>query len=185
VSNLSLPKYIVNFDELTDDLKNSLLDSIDANIKTNYPEINASNIYGLLNQLESLLPDVKYKKLGQKINDLICKNIEGDQKVKGILLDIPAIKNDYKEQFKFDYDVLITGLHFNQTGWKKDDRYSLEVNRTKIIDNATIKEIGEHKYFNTYYPVIRDTPISFILHNLSGNSRQTIIDLEYIKGNML
>ncbi|NFA14920.1 hypothetical protein EXM30_17090, partial [Clostridium botulinum] len=41
-----------------------------------------------------------------------------------ILLDIPAIQNDYIEQIKFDKDIYITGLHFNQTGWKKDDRYS-------------------------------------------------------------
>lgn len=102
--------------------------------------------------------------------------------MKGILLDIPAIQNDYKEQFKFDKDVYITGLHFNQTGWKKEDKYSLEINKIKIIDNVTTKEIGEHKYFNTFYKVNANTPISFVFHNLSGNSRQIIVDLEYIDG---
>ncbi|APF26677.1 hypothetical protein NPD7_44 [Clostridium sporogenes] len=179
---MSLPKYIINFDELTDNLKNNLLSLIDDNIRTNYPEINTNNIQYLSQQLKDLLPSVQYEGLKKKIHSLIYRKIEGVQKVKGILLDIPAIQNDYKEQFKFDKDVYITGLHFNQTGWKKEDKYSLEVNKIKIIDNATTKEIGEHKYFNTFYKVSANTPISFILHNLSGNSRQTMIDLEYIDG---
>ncbi len=179
---MSLPKYIINFEELTEDLKNHLLSLIDDNIRINYPEINTNNIQNLLQQLKDLLPSVQYEGLKKKIDTFIYRKIEGIQKVKGILLDIPAIQNDYKEQIKFDKDIYITGLHFNQTGWKKDDRYSLEVNKIKIIDNATTKEIGEHKYFNTFYKVNANTLISFIFHNLSGNSRQTMIDLEYIDG---
>ncbi|AUN18871.1 hypothetical protein EXM36_07795 [Clostridium botulinum] len=179
---MSLPKYIINFEELTEDLKNHLLSLIDDNIRTNYPEINTNNIQDLLQQLKDLLPSVQYEGLKKKIDTFIYRKIEGIQKVKGILLDIPAIQNDYIEQIKFDKDIYITGLHFNQTGWKKDDRYSLEVNKMKIIDNATTKEIGEHKYFNTFYKVNANTPISFVFHNLSGNSRQIIVDLEYIDG---
>lgn len=179
---MSLPKYIINFEELTEDLKNHLLSMMDDNIRTNYPEINTNNIQDLLQQLKDLLPSVQYEGLKKKIDAFIYRKIEGIQKVKGILLDIPAIQNDYTEQIRFDKDVYITGLHFNQTGWKKEDRYSLEVNKIKIIDNATIKEIGEHKYFNTFYKVCANNLISFILHNLSGNSRQTMIDLEYIDG---
>ncbi|MCW6076964.1 hypothetical protein [Clostridium sporogenes] len=179
---MSLPKYIINFEELTEDLKNHLLSMIDDNIRTNYPEINTNNIQDLLQQLKDLLPSVQYEGLKKKIDAFIYRKIEGIQKVKGILLDIPAIQNDYTGQFRFDKDVYITGLHFNQTGWKKEDKYSLEVNKIKIIDNATTKEIGEHKYFNTFYKVNANTPIYFILHNLSGNSRQTIVDLEYIDG---
>ncbi|MFV3011834.1 hypothetical protein ACLD43_09410 [Clostridium botulinum] len=179
---MSLPKYIINFEELTEDLKNHLLSLIDDNIRTNYPEINTNNIQDLLQQLKDLLPSVQYEGLKKKIDAFIYRKIEGIQKVKGILLDIPAIQNDYTEQFKFDKDIYITGLHFNQTGWKKEDKYSLEINKIKIIDNATTKEIGEHKYFNTFYKVNANTPISFIFHNLSGNSRQTMVDLEYIDG---
>ncbi|WP_434305473.1 hypothetical protein [Clostridium botulinum] len=179
---MSLPKYIINFEELTEDLKNHLLSLIDDNIRTNYPEINTNNIQDLLQQLKDLLPSVQYEGLKKKIDTFIYRKIEGIQKVKGILLDIPAIQNDYKEQIKFDKDIYITGLHFNQTGWKKEDRYSLEVNKIKIIDNATTKEIGEHKYFNTFYKVNANTPIYFIFYNLSGNSRQIIVDLEYIDG---
>ncbi|KIN82721.1 hypothetical protein [Clostridium botulinum] len=179
---MSLPKYIINFEELTEDLKNHLLSLIDDNIRTNYPEINTNNIQDLLQQLKDLLPSVQYEGLKKKIDTFIYRKIEGIQKVKGVLLDIPAIQNNYTEQFKFDKDVYITGLHFNQTGWKKEDRYSLEINKIKIIDNVTTKEIGEHKYFNKFYKVNANTLISFIFHNLSGNSRQIIVDLEYIDG---
>ncbi|APQ75402.1 hypothetical protein CF060_07485 [Clostridium botulinum] len=179
---MSLPKYIINFEELTEDLKNHLLSLIDDNIRTNYPEINTNNIQDLLQQLKDLLPSVQYEGLKKKIDTFICRKIEGIQKVKGVLLDIPAIQNNYTEQFKFDKGVYITGLHFNQTGWKKEDKYSLEINKIKIIANATTKEIGEHKYFNTFYKVNANTPISFVFHNLSGNSRQIIVDLEYIDG---
>ncbi len=97
-------------------------------------------------------------------------------------MDIPAVISDYKQDFIFDKDIFLTGLHLNQTGWKKEDRYSLVIDKEKIIDGATTKEIGEHKYFNIYYKVNANAPISFILHNLSGNSRQTIVDLEYLEG---
>ena len=182
---MSLPRYIINFEELTDDLKKRLLHLIDDELRGKYPELNTNDIESLLEDLKELLPSLQYDMLKKRIENFIYFEHNGIQKNEGRLLDIPPIVMENKEDFVFDKDVFLTGLHFNQTGWKKEDTYTLEINKEKIIDNATIKEIGEHKYFNTYYPVIRDTPISFILHNLSGNSRQTIIDLEYIKGNML
>ncbi len=67
VLNLSLPKYIINFEELTEDLKNHLLSLIDDNIRTNYPEINTNNIQDLLQQLKDLLPSVQYEALKKKL----------------------------------------------------------------------------------------------------------------------
>ena len=92
VLNLSLPKYIINFEELTEDLKNHLLSLIDDNIRTNYPEVNTNNIQDLLQQLKDLLPNVQYEGLKEKIDSFIYRKIEGIQKVKGILLDMPAIQ---------------------------------------------------------------------------------------------
>lgn len=179
---MSLPKYIVNFDELTNDLKKKLLELIDDEIIDRYPQLNANNMQALLGDIKELLPIEQYEGLKKKIDTLIYRNIKGMQKIEGRLLDIPPIIQENKAEFKFDKDVYLTGLHFNQTGWKKEDSYSLDINKNKIIDNATIKEIGEHKYFNTYFKVNANTPISFILDNLSGNSRQVMLDLEYIEG---
>lgn len=179
---MSLPKYIINFNELTDMLKKDLLEIIDNELRNEYPQLNTNNIEALLEDIKELLPSAKYEGLKKKIDTLIYRNIEGMQKVQGKLLDIPPIIKKNKEDFKFDKDIYLTGLHVNQTGWKKEDRWNLEVNKNTLINNATIKEIGEHKYFNTYFKVNANTPISFILDNKSGNSRQTMVDLEYIEG---
>lgn len=179
---MSLPRYVINFDELTDELRRDLLQLIDDATKDKYPQLNMQEIKALLSEIEDLLPDEKYRGLKNRIEQFIMYKYDGTQKVLGVLLDIPAIISDYKQDFIFDKDIFLTGLHLNQTGWKKNDKYSLIIDKEKIIDGATTKEIGEHKYFNTYYKVDANTPISFILHNLSGNSRQTIVDLEYLEG---
>lgn len=179
---MSLPRYIINFEELTDDLKKRLLKLIDDELRGKYPELNTNNIEALLEDLKELLPSTQYNMLKKRIESFIYYNHNGMQKNEGRLLDIPPLIMENKEEFIFDKDVFLTGLHFNQTGWKKEDTYTLEINKEKIINNASIKEIGEHKYFNTYFKVNANTPISFILNNNSGNSRQTMVDLEYIQG---
>ncbi|WP_096635810.1 hypothetical protein [Clostridium cochlearium] len=179
---MSLPRYVVNFEELTNDLKKRLLKLIDDELRGKYPELNTNNIEALLEDLKELLPSTQYNMLKKRIESFIYYNHNGMQKNEGRLLDIPPLIMENKEEFVFDKDVFLTGLHFNQTGWKKEDTYTLEINKEKIIDNATIKEIGEHKYFNTFYKVNANTPISFVLHNNSGNSRQTMVDLEYLIG---
>ncbi|MGY0372467.1 hypothetical protein [Clostridium sp. JNZ J1-5] len=178
---MSLPKYIINFNELTDELKRKLLELIDDELRNKYPRLNISSIEALLEDIKELLPVEQYRGLKKKIDALMYRNIDGIQKVEGKLLEIPPIIMENKTEFKFNKDVYITGLHFNQTGWKKEDTYSLEISKNKIINNAAIKEIGEHKYFNTYFKVNANIPISFILDNRSGNSRQSMVDLEYIE----
>jgi hypothetical protein len=178
----SLPKYIINFDEFVQLLGEDLCDIITEAIKNSYPHITTNNLEALLETIKSILPSEKYKDIVHNI-DLIVNNstIDGVQKVKGIMLDVPPIKQSIEKVFQFDKDVYITGLHFNQTGWKNNDTYDLEASKKRIIDNAMTKEIGEHKYFNTYLSVNANTPIKFTLNNKSGNSRQTMIDLEYIE----
>ena len=153
---------------MTDELRRDLIQIIDDAMKDKYPQLDIQEIKALLSEIEDLLPDEKYRGLRNRIEQFIMYKYDGTQKVQGALIDIPAIISDYKQDFVFDKDIFLTGLHFNQTGWKKNDRYT--------------KEIGEHKYFNTYYKVNANTPVSFILHNNSGNSRQTLVDLEYLEG---
>ncbi|WP_373845423.1 hypothetical protein [Clostridium sp.] len=179
---MGLPRHVINFDELTDELRRDFLQLIDDALKDKYPQLDMQEIKSLLSEIEDLLPDEKYRGLKNRIEQFLVYKYEGTQKVQGALIDIPAIINDYKQEFLFDKDVFLTGIHLNQTGWKKNDRYSLVIDKEKIIDGATTKEIGDHKYFNTYYKVNANTPVSFILHNNSGNSRQTLVDLEYLEG---
>ncbi|WP_190285318.1 hypothetical protein [Clostridium sp. JN-1] len=182
---MSLPRYVINFDELEAELRFNLLKLIDAAMKNKYPQLDTGDIESLMAEIEDLLPDEKYRKLKNKIRQFVTRKYNGDQKVNGALIYIPAIRSDYKQDFIFDEDVYLTGFNFDQTGWKKEDRYSLSIDEEKIIDCATTKEIGEHKYFNTYYYVNADIPVSFILHNISGNSRQALVDLEYLTAGSL
>ncbi|KEH99966.1 hypothetical protein [Clostridium botulinum] len=179
---MTLPRYIINFDELTTPLKEKLLQSIENETTSKYSELNINNIQLLLENIKCILPREEYIGLQKKIQTFVNCNYEGNQKVMGKILDIPPIKKETKSDFKFKKDIFITGIRLNQTGWKLEDTWDLMINKIKIINNATIKEIGEHKYFNTYYKVNANSPISFILHNNSGNSRQLMLDIEYLEG---
>lgn len=175
-------RYVLNFEEFLLLFKGLILDPIDDALKDKYPQLDTHNIEALLEDLKDLLPDTLYRKIKGNIDFLIRGNdINGSQKIDGKFIDVPPIIQEVKETFKFNKDIYITGFHFNQTGWKKQDRYCLLVNKHNLIQDATIKEIGEHKLFNTFFMVNANTPIDFILKNHSGNSRQTFIDLEYIE----
>lgn len=182
IKDNSVPRYIINFYELQGRLKSDFLKIVYDKILEQNPGLNTESVNSILLDIEKLLPYVKYQDIKNKIDIFVAGKFTGIKKIQGALLDIPAITGDYKRDFVFDEDVYLTGLHINQTGWKKEDRYSVEINKNRIIDRAHTKEIGEHKYFNTYYKVNANNPISFILHNLSGNSRQCLIDLDYLEG---
>jgi hypothetical protein len=178
---MSLPKYIINFDEFVELFKGDILSIVRPVIDSNYPQLNTNNIEAMLDDIKRMLPYEHYRGLRNRIDLIVYGSIDGVQKIDGRLLDIPPIIKDNIEIFQFDKDIYITGLSINQTGWKNNDRYSLETDKTKLIYNATTKELGEHKYLNTFFKVNAQTPIKFTLSNNSGNSRQTTIDLEYLE----
>lgn len=177
-----VPRYVINFDELLGNLKDDLAKLVAKELKDHYPQITAGNLEDLLEDIKNRMPSASYKTLSKTINMLINKDaIYGIQKIEGKLLDVPPLIKQNTATFKFDQDVYLTGLHFNQTGWKNNDNFFLCINNTNIINKSYTKEIGEHKYFNKFYYVVAKTPVDFILDNKSGNSRQTLIDLEYIE----
>lgn len=177
----SVPKYVINFDEFMGFFRSDLSRLISKALGDRYPNLSTNNLEAMLEDMKRLLPYEIYRGITHTI-DLIINNstLSGMQKVEGRLLDVPPIIQRVSEVFQFDRDIYITGLHFNQTGWKKNDTYSLVSNKNTLINNSFTKEVGEHKCFNTFFPVYANTPIEFILDNKSGNSRQTMIDLEYI-----
>lgn len=178
---MSLPKYIINIDEMTSDLKKKLLELVDDEIKFKYPQVNTNDIQCLIQEIKDLLPSNDYEQIKNRMDKLILREVNGIQKIEGVLLDIPPVIQENIRLFKFNKDIYLTGLHFNQTGWKKKDKYNLKIGKNKIINSVSSKEIGEHKYFNTFLKVEADTPISFIFDNLSGNSRQIALDLEFVE----
>jgi hypothetical protein len=180
--NDPVPKYVINFDEFVKLLGDDIVKAIYDALNGKFPQVSFNNLAALLEEIKSLLPYEKYRAIAHNI-DLIINNstIEGAQKIDGKLIDIPPIIQKISETFKFEKDIYITGFNINQTGWKKNDYYNLIVDRKTLIKESYTKEVGEHKYFNTFFPVPANTPITFVLNNQSGNSRQTMIDLEYIQ----
>lgn len=178
---MSTAKYIINLDELSDEIIKNVRDNLKSEFKVILKKAETER---LLQEILLKLTIEEYKKLKDKIQAYIDNmQINGTQKIDGRIMNIPAVVNDYISEFKYSKDVYLTGITFSQTGWKREDRWSLKVNKNTIFDNVSIKEVGEHKYFDRKIKVLAKTPISFILHNNSGNSRQLYIDLEYIETN--
>ncbi len=118
------------------------------------------------------------------ILDLLKKIIaliydRGVQQIYGLRQHIPSVVGIFTLTKTFDFDIMLTGISYSQSGWKYQDSWDLEVNGTKLFDSFT-KEIGEHKHFNVFYFVPAGTPINIYHHNDSGNSKVVWFDIEYL-----
>jgi hypothetical protein len=122
--------------------------------------------------------------------ELISKDLEdiinqispiGEQRVKGFYRYVPPVRGDFVISFKESSDILLTAITFSQIGWKFEDTFSLNINgKYNIINNVSTKEVAEKKKFVRKERVPANTPINFVLHNNSGNSRQMWLDIEYV-----
>ena len=138
---MSLASYIVNWDELFDDLK-------------------------------------------ELLKDKTCsiRDIKGKQRIKGFAESIPAIDGAFRvvEQM-WDNDIILTGVTFSQSAWKGEDYWSLWVDDDKIFDTVYTKEIGDQKHWELIHIIKAEQKVKFLLHNVSGNSRNVWVDLEWIE----
>ncbi len=159
---MSIPKYIVNFDELAQLLGNGI------------------NLSGTANtdELNKLVEDY-FEKLLELLKKFLGLNLV--QQSTGIQMYIPALQFDYQMTYSFDDNAIITGITYSQTGWKVYDCWSLYIGNTLIFDRIYTKELGEHKVFNAFYHVKAGEIIKFIHHNSSGNSKQVWFDIDYLK----
>lgn len=162
---MSVPKYIINWEELLDILEGRFqvdINDIDLGDLENYLDEQIGKIIDLLNQILELLKD------------------KGIQRVHSISYHVPAVIADYKLPTRFNEDVLITGITYSQSAWKYQDSWSLEVSGNRLFDEVGTKEIGESKAMNVFYFVPAGTNIDIIFHNNSGNSKLVWFDIEYI-----
>jgi hypothetical protein len=113
----------------------------------------------------------------------ILKNLSGlgIQKMKGYYDYIPPVRGDYKIVNTVDKDIYLTAITFSQIGWKLEDAISLVIEDEPIFKNIGTKEIAEKKAFTKKMFLEANTPVEFVLHNRSGNSRQLWVDFEYIE----
>jgi hypothetical protein len=104
----------------------------------------------------------------------------GDQMVKGLYDFVPPGRGDYPVEVNLEGEAYLTAVTYSQIGWKLEDAYSLFIGEDAFIENVSTKEIAEKKRFNRYPIVPAGTPVRFVLHNRSGNSRQMWLDVEYV-----
>lgn len=158
---MSLPSYIVNLEEMLEYLK----DKIELNV-------NVEGIGGSIGNEMATIVDL-LKKILMLIYD------RGVQQIHGLRQHIPSVVGVFKLTKTFDFDIMLTGISYSQSGWKYQDSWDLEVGGTKLFDSFT-KEIGEHKHFNVFYFIPAGTPINIYHHNDSGNSKIVWFDIEYL-----
>ncbi|MCD3223777.1 hypothetical protein [Clostridium botulinum] len=182
---MGIARYILNFDELTLGAKDNIIKIVKNKVHSGYKTLKMKEVEKIINEIDDLMPTLRLKKINYKIKEYLLYKYNGIQKNEGILLDIPPIKSQFKHRFLFDKDIYITGITINQTGWKVEDRFDLLIDKEVIIKNSTLKEMGEHKYFNTYVKANALKPIFFVLKNNSGNSRQVLFNLEYLDGDKI
>lgn len=184
---MSLPSYVVNFDELSDLIKDYLQNGI---------KVDVGNITFSTVDMEKLLEEIKGKIQGIDYNTLITAlnalgakldglagnlGIIGTQKIYGKMLEIPATTGQHVIEFKSPQKGKITGITYSLSAWNYQDSWNLVVGEEKLFDKVRTKEYGEHKYFNVFYPVKSGQTINFIFNNESGSSKVLWVDFNILE----
>lgn len=184
---MSLPNYIINFDELGDLIKDYLQNGI--NVDIGNVIVNTEDIERLLKDIEGKILGVNYNDLINALNDLGIKldglsgnlGISGTQKIYGEMLQIPAIEGKYIIEFTVPKKGRITGITYSQSSWRLEDSWSLVVREEELFTSVRTKEYGEHKHFNVFYPVDAGQIIKFIYNNESSSSKVLWIDFNILE----
>ena len=174
---MSLPSYVINFDELADAIKDYLQNGV---------KVDIGSITVPTDQMESLLTQIRDKIQGVNYNDLIAAlnalgvkldglagnlGISGIQKIYGEMLQIPASTGIYTVEFEVPKKGRITGITTSQSAWNFQDTWDLKAGDDTLFSGVRTKEYGENKFFNVFYPVTASQKIDFVFNNASGSSK--------------
>ncbi|WP_039242670.1 hypothetical protein [Clostridium botulinum] len=183
---MSLPSYVINFDELIDALKKYLEDGIKVDVGN--CNIDTKTLERLLNDIKAKMQDVDYdaliaalNALGAKFEDLAnSMGISGTQKVYGDILEIDSKNNNYILQFKVPRNGKITDIVYSLSSWNYKDCFDITVNDEKLFNGSRTKEHGESIHFNVFYPVKAGDIIKFIFKS-SGASKIVWVDFHILE----
>lgn len=179
---MGLPSYVVNFDELSDLIKDYLQNGINVDVG----DLTFSTV-----ELENLLKDIRNKIQGVDYNDLITAlntlgvkldglgsnlGISGTQKIYGEMLEIPSIEGQHIIEFIIPTTGKLTNVTFSLSSWNYEDNCDLIVGDIKLFDKVRTKEYGENKFFNVFYPIVAGQTIKFIYNNYSGSNKSLWVD---------
>lgn len=180
---MSLPSYIINFDELVDLVKDYLQNGINVDVGT--LSLSTTEIEKTLNEIKEKMQGVDYNDLIEALNTLGVKIEELKnntsnkeiQKIHGKMLEIPAIKGQYT--IELNVSGKLTGVTYSQSAWRIEDSWDLVVGEKKLFDGIRTKEYGEYKHFNIFYPT--NGTVKFIYNNTSGSSKVIWVDFAVIE----
>lgn len=180
---MGLPSYVVNFDELSDLIKDYLEKGI--NVDIGNIALSTDDIERLLNEIKGKIQGVDYNELITALNSLGIKldglagnlGISGIQKIYGKMLEIPAKEGQYTIELKTN--GRLTGITYSQSSWNYEDSWDLVIGENKIFDGVRTKEYGENKFFNVFYPI--DGTVKFVYNNVSGSSKVLWADFNILE----
>lgn len=181
---MSLPSYIINFDELVDLIKDYLKNGINVDIGS--LTFNTDDVERLLGEIKDKIQGVDYNDLIKALNALNVKleglgdnlGISGTQKIYGKMLRVPAVADIYT--IECSAPGRLTGITYSQSNWNVEDSWDLVIGDKKLFDNVRTKEYGEYKHLNAFYPI--DDTIKFIYNNKSGTSKVIWVDFGVLEG---
>ena len=187
---MGVPSYVINFDELSDLLKDYLQNGIDVDIGS--VTFSTTELERLLNDISGKIQGVDYNALIAALNSLGAKldgltgtlGLTGTQKIYGEMLD-SYYYDDSNQANVIEFTVpakgKITGITYSLSSWNYQDSWNLEANGVRLFTNVRTKEYGEHKYFNVFYPVESGQKIKFTYNNISGSSRIIWVDFNILE----
>ncbi len=127
-------------------------------------------------ELKELLEDALGNLVVRSIRD-----VKGVQRVWGSAQSVPALRGNYKIlEWTLNKNIVITGITYSQSAWKGEDYWELWVDGDRLFETVYTKELGEQKHWEVLHPINEGQTIKVVLHNVSGNSRNVWVDVEYL-----
>lgn len=186
---MSLPSYVLNFDELCDLLKQHFDKKID--IKTGDLVFKTDNMEQTLKDILNKIQGIDYNDLIDALNALGLKldaltgnlGISGIQKIYGEMLEIPMKIGEHLIEFEVPKKGQLTSITYSLSAWRLEDNWDLLINNEKIFDGVRTKEYGECKHFEIFQPVTAGNTITLKFNNISGSSKILWVDFAILEEN--
>lgn len=188
---MSLPSYVVNFDELADALIDYLKNGIQVNLEG--VNINTSNMEQLLAEVRDKIQGINYADLISALNNLGAKldafatnlGIIGTEQVLGTTHKLGAVAEATIE-LNLDVAGYLTGITFSQSALAYDsaDNFDLFIvdteGETQLFKSVYPKGFGEHKYMNVFLKTSKTAKAKVVYHNVSQSSKVLWFDFHML-----
>lgn len=172
---MGLPTYVVNWDELKQELENNI------QIETDEIALNTNNLEKLF---EEYFPSI-YDLL-EKLNDKFKKPV-GDSKVIGFEKIIGIDDKENTIKYEFPQDFVINGFSFSATEFDERDRISINIvekenptNSISLLYDVALKDCLQNKKFASPMPVTPNYYLYIEYHNNSKRQKTFFIDMDFM-----